>query len=111
MLQNMFKSYSPLPEAVTAVTARLVGGSCSVGVGFAWTMAANKPNARAEVLMMPLNAGKLSGISSEIQIVPFGISASKERGEEVGQLQQVNKVDWWAMVKEPTERVESIIVT
>lgn len=58
---------------MTAVTARLVGGSCSVGVGFAWTMAANKPRAKAEVFMMAFVVDEWYADQNEVQIILFAV--------------------------------------
>lgn len=46
-----------------------------------------------------------------VEMFARSASASKERGEGTGQLQQVNKGELVEEVGEPTERVESIVVT
>lgn len=55
----------PLPEAVTVGRlARLLGGSCSVGVGLAETAAASRADVRAKDFMVNCSAFVLSSLTN-----------------------------------------------
>lgn len=67
----------PLPEAETVGRlARLLGGSCSVGVGLAETAAARRADVRAKDFMVGSSAFVWGALTDRKQVLLFSVEAA-----------------------------------